>query len=425
MAGSGERLQPVLLSIHGIRTTGRWQKSLTQAAQEAGYLYRPLDYGFFLALSLLLPWARRRKVEWFHRECEDHLRDLEPGQRASIVAHSFGTYLLASALAKYSDLVFDKVILCGSIVRKDYPWTTIIQRRGQVRQVLNEAGGKDLWASIVTWVVADAGPSGVDGFEDLADGQVLQRLHAEHGHSDYFYAGNYKRVWIPFLQTGRIEAVQPIEAPRTNWRFAAVAGVLLSALLAAIASWWGPKTGGGPAEDPNLGEAEAADAGEQVAVEPRRACAAFDDDSDGVDNCSDRCADDPVPGPVGPDGCASLEPFAVSIRFEYDKTSIRPEAAAAMDLAVAALAENPWLRYEVAGHSARHGSEQYNLRLSENRAHSVYRMLIVRGADPARLEGPNAYGESRPLGPLFHPDGSPDREMILRSERVDLVPLRQ
>jgi outer membrane protein OmpA-like peptidoglycan-associated protein len=415
----GRVQQPVLLSIHGIRTTGRWQKSLTQAAQEAGYLYRPLDYGYFLALSLLLPWARRRKVEWFHRECEDHLRDLAPGQRASIVAHSFGTYLLASALAKYSDLVFDKVILCGSIVRKDYPWTSVIERRGQVRQVLNEAGGKDLWASIVTWVVADAGSSGVDGFEDLAEGKVLQRLHAEHGHSDYFYAGNYKRVWIPFLQSGRIDPVEPIAAPRTNWRFAAVAAIVLSATLGGPAWWWKSRSADGPVHGPEVAPTNGAE------TEPTRACAAFDDDGDGVDNCKDQCGDDLVPGPVGPDGCASLEPWAVTILFDYDRSSLGPESVAKLDAAVEALEQHDWLRYEVAGHTGRSGGQAYNVALSMRRATTVHDFLLGRGVDRDRLDGPNGYGETRPVGQLFHPDGTPDMDMVRRSERVDLVPLRR
>ena len=227
---------PILISVHGIRTTGRWQKDLTEAAQNLGVAYQPLDFGYFGAFSLLIPSARRQKVEWFHDECGRIFASKSPNQSVSVAAHSFGTYLVASALSKYADLKFDRVIFCGSIVRREYPWTSIIDERGQVNAVLNEAGRKDLWSALVTWVVADAGASGVTGFIDLAQGRVTQRIHAEHAHSDYFYKSNFKKIWIPFMLGSKVGEVIPLPAPPTNWRFVVSMVTLIGLLFVGI--WW-------------------------------------------------------------------------------------------------------------------------------------------------------------------------------------------
>ena len=189
--------RPLVLSIHGIRTTGQWQDELAESLDDAGFRHRPMNFGFFRAASLLLPWARQGKVDWFLKEIEKKM-DAD-GTPPSIIAHSFGTYILTKALEKQSLLRFDRIILCGSIVRCGYPWSTIVEGK-QVNYVLNEAGGKDFWCGLVGWVVSDAGPSGVEGFDEDADGRILQLRHALHRHSDYFSELNYRKRWIPFLK---------------------------------------------------------------------------------------------------------------------------------------------------------------------------------------------------------------------------------
>src|SRR5262249_24374025 len=152
--------------------------------------------GSFLALQLLWPGSRRRKVEWF-RDAYTEIVDRH-GPRPSVIAHSFGSYLVARALELFPEIAFDQVIVCGSIVRPDYPWSRMIEA-GRVSRVVNEYGHKDMWARVVGWVVEDAGPSGHEGFSDTAGGRVVQRLHPEFRHSDYFYPLNYRYTWVPVL----------------------------------------------------------------------------------------------------------------------------------------------------------------------------------------------------------------------------------
>jgi outer membrane protein OmpA-like peptidoglycan-associated protein len=85
------------------------------------------------------------------------------------------------------------------------------------------------------------------------------------------------------------------------------------------------------------------------------------------------------------------------VNFDFDKATLRPDAVAILDEAVAVLAKYPELRVEVAGHTDLCGKDTYNQGLSQRRSQTVYDYLTSKGIDAGRLAGPNGYGESRPL----------------------------
>ena len=133
---------------------------------------------------------------------------------------------------------------------------------------------------------------------------------------------------------------------------------------------------------------------------PQPTCADLDDDGDGVNNCEDRCPNSQPGQTIGPDGC----PVAVTIdlrgvNFDFDKATLRPDAAGTLNEAIAVLKQYPDMRVEVAGHTDLCGAESYNQSLSERRAKTVYDYLTSNGIAASRLVGPNGYGESRPLEP--------------------------
>ncbi|TXH76278.1 MAG: hypothetical protein E6Q88_02695 [Lysobacteraceae bacterium] len=225
---------PVVLTIHGIRTTGDWQRELTDVLTRHGFRHVPLGFGFFRAVSLLMPWSRARKVEWFRKIYSDKFAVAEC--LPSVIAHSFGSYIVTKAMLKYSDIRFDRMILCGAIVSRAYPWSTVLIQRNQARTVLNEAGGRDSWARLVEWVVSDAGSSGVSGFEDLADGRVMQLIHERHEHSDYFYRQNFEQRWIPFLRGGEATQTVPVGEDAFNWKFVTTLLLLVSSLI--LCAWF-------------------------------------------------------------------------------------------------------------------------------------------------------------------------------------------
>ena len=129
-------------------------------------------------------------------------------------------------------------------------------------------------------------------------------------------------------------------------------------------------------------------------------CADLDDDGDGVNNCNDRCPGSQAGQAVGPDGCpVPLSIDLKGVNFDFDKSTLRPDAIGILNEAVAILSRYPELRVEIAGHTDLCGSDSYNQGLSERRARVVYDYLTSNGIDSSRLAGPNGYGESRPLVP--------------------------
>ena len=84
-----------------------------------------------------------------------------------------------------------------------------------------------------------------------------------------------------------------------------------------------------------------------------------------------------------------------NIFYDFDKATLRPESATALDELVKLLNENPNITIELAAHADYRGRAQYNKNLSQRRAESVVRYLIDHGIAADRLT-PVGYGVERP-----------------------------
>jgi peptidoglycan-associated lipoprotein len=83
------------------------------------------------------------------------------------------------------------------------------------------------------------------------------------------------------------------------------------------------------------------------------------------------------------------------VHFDFDRFTLRPEAVAILDEAVAALQSDPALHLQIEGHSCSIGTPEYNLALGARRAEAVRDHLVARGVAPARLVTVS-FGEERP-----------------------------
>lgn len=190
----------VVISLHGIKTRGVWQKDLAPELALAGYVPYVLDYGEFGALKLLSSSQLDKKVEWLIQEY-DRIRAETRCERPSIIAHSFGTLQISRLLEKYNHVVFDRVILAAGIVPIDYPWSHMLDAQ-RVGWVVNDYGGKDIWPKIARKFVTNAGDSGTAKFTKKHRA-LHQVAHPHHGHSDYFSQGNFRKNWIPTLRMNK------------------------------------------------------------------------------------------------------------------------------------------------------------------------------------------------------------------------------
>ena len=83
------------------------------------------------------------------------------------------------------------------------------------------------------------------------------------------------------------------------------------------------------------------------------------------------------------------------VYFDFDRSTLRPEALRMLDDAVAKLQANPGRNIVIEGHTCNIGTAEYNLALGEKRAQSVLAYLRSRGVAADRLET-RSYGEERP-----------------------------
>jgi hypothetical protein len=164
----------LVITVHGIRTFGQWQKRLeivTKAAagaQSDGFVFKHKNYGYFSIFKFLNPLARRVEVRRFAAELKDLLgRRYEPAfDRICLVGHSFGTHVIAHALTQLPvemQSKVDTVILSGSVLPMRFPWDALVGTR--VLRVINDCANRDLILPVNALLPFGSGVGGRNGFE--------------------------------------------------------------------------------------------------------------------------------------------------------------------------------------------------------------------------------------------------------------------
>lgn len=85
-----------------------------------------------------------------------------------------------------------------------------------------------------------------------------------------------------------------------------------------------------------------------------------------------------------------------NVEFDFNKATLRSESFEELDNVVKFLSDNPSVEIELAGHTDNIGDDNYNLKLSQERAESVKNYLTGKGIAGSRLIA-KGYGESRPI----------------------------
>ncbi len=92
-----------------------------------------------------------------------------------------------------------------------------------------------------------------------------------------------------------------------------------------------------------------------------------------------------------------------NVFFDFDKWDLRPESFVELDRVVKLLKENPSIEIEMSAHTDSFGSDDYNYKLSDNRARSVMEYILMKGIDPSRIIS-QGYGETVPVVPNDTPE---------------------
>jgi outer membrane protein OmpA-like peptidoglycan-associated protein len=93
-----------------------------------------------------------------------------------------------------------------------------------------------------------------------------------------------------------------------------------------------------------------------------------------------------------------------NVFFDFDKANLRNESATELDKVFDFLNQHAEIVVEISGHTDSLGADDYNMKLSEQRANSVVEYLTNKGIKKERLVA-KGYGETQPIATNSTPEG--------------------
>jgi len=153
-------------------------------------------------------------------------------------------------------------------------------------------------------------------------------------------------------------------------------------------------------------------------------CPVTDADADGIADANDACPNEPetVNGYLDDDGCPDTPPTRVKVtheqitlddhvNFEVGKATLLPDSLPLLDDVAKVLTDAPNMKLRIEGHTDSDGSEDLNLKLSQERAESVRAYLIRKGIDGSRMKA-IGFGETRPIDTNRTPAGRANNRRV-------------
>jgi len=199
---AGSPSSQLVILVHGINTRALWMGEVKPALEKAGFVVAPTSYGKFGVLRFLSPfsWSRGGAISRVARDIRTARRTYkkEKGREPecmSVIAHSFGTYIISRILTDHPEFDWHRVVFCGSVVREDFPFDQVLDRFKP--PLLNEIGTKDVWPALAESAGWGYGSVGSTGFNRPP---VETRWHQGFTHSDFLTESFCDTFWTPFLR---------------------------------------------------------------------------------------------------------------------------------------------------------------------------------------------------------------------------------
>jgi hypothetical protein len=144
------------------------------------------------------------------------------GARIDVVAHSFGTHLVAWDLQRSIPNLRPKihtVIFAGSVLKSRFAWRPLLSDE-TVTRVINECGTRDNVLVLNRFFLLFTGLAGRLGFTGMLDEHLVNNWY-DFGHNGFFvkdgkpYDEFMNQRWLPFLTSDRVPL--PVDQRPDNW----------------------------------------------------------------------------------------------------------------------------------------------------------------------------------------------------------------
>jgi pimeloyl-ACP methyl ester carboxylesterase len=211
----------VVFLLPGIRTHAEWatRAAATLETHPSISSARWIGYEYFELTRFLLPWhsLRQKPVQRVKRLIRDELS--RESTVLSVVAHSFGTYIIGRILNTEPDIKIHRLIMCGSVLPDNFDWTRICQSQqlsadsSGNSHAVNDCGMRDIWPVLAKSVTFGYGSSGRFGFGS----NRVQDRYFSVGHSGFFTDDFVRRYWLPYLVDGKITDGELVRASNPWW----------------------------------------------------------------------------------------------------------------------------------------------------------------------------------------------------------------
>ncbi|MGW8956955.1 DUF6932 family protein [Paenibacillus sp. NPDC055715] len=199
----------VLVTIHGLLSHAEWNKDVAPISSSQGWIFAPYIYNYQTPKILFNSNKRKEIVNNFREWIYDLRKRFD--EPISIIAHSFGTYILAAYLEGFEKppVSFNCVILTGSIINTNFNWNKHLL--SNVSRVLNEIAPNDQWVKFMpntdykklAGLDILFGKSGVIGFFNKFNSLIIESTNDIFDHNNVIKRDIIETKWMPFLDANQ------------------------------------------------------------------------------------------------------------------------------------------------------------------------------------------------------------------------------
>ena len=201
----------ILVSIHGLLSRAEWNNEIAPIASNDDWIFAPFTYETNKPDLLFRPGKRSKVVDNFREWIFDLQRRFEGD--ISIIAHSFGTYIVGAYLEGFDNgecppVTFNSIVLTGSILSKNFDWE---KYRGlSVGSVYNTIAPNDEFVKFMPSTELRKyigmsnifGKAGIEGFESTSP-MLTQTDYNILNHTNSIKRDIIETKWMPYLNANR------------------------------------------------------------------------------------------------------------------------------------------------------------------------------------------------------------------------------